>query len=238
MLSYNINAIKKALVECALEQYETVPAEDDIQHAFSRKFEKWAQRLIKKTKTTGFKAENYFRFRKVKMAIIIAALIAALSATAMAIPALREAILDFFLNNRGESYGITFDPEQAASAPDEIQQYNVPQYIPDGYEMIMEDKSVAAVVVAWMNDKDELISFTQRLIHKEADESNWIGVSSEGVTRSSIIVDGYKVEIVQDEFVYTAIWTDNKYLYLIELPDTLDIAVFEQILTSMTIMAE
>lgn len=238
MSKFNTADVKTAILDCVLDRYNNIPAENEIEYTFSQKFEKWAQKLIKKTPDQTIKTNTRFSGRTLKIAIIVAALIAMLAVTAMAVPAIREAILDFFLNDRGESYGITFDPEQAASAPPEIMEYRIPQYVPDGYTVILDDKSVAAVVIVWMNDKDELISFNQRIINKEADQDSWIGISSEGVERSSIILDGYKVEIIQDEMVYTAIWTDNEYLYFIELPNSLDFTMLQQIINSIALTSE
>lgn len=238
MSAFNTADVKKAILDCVLDRYNSIPAENEIEYTFSQKFEKWAQKLIKKTQDKQFETNPRFSGRTLKLAIIVAALIAMLAVTAMAVPAIREAILDFFLNDRGESYGITFDPEQAASAPNNIQEYRIPQYIPQDFDLIVNDQCVAGVTVAWMNNKDELIYYTQAAIPEDATKDNWIGISSEGVERSSAILDGYKVEIIQDEMVYTAIWTDNEYLYCIELPNSIDLTTLHQIIKSIAITSE
>lgn len=238
MSTFNTADVKNAILDCVLDRYNNIPAENEIEYTFSQKFEKWGQKLIKKTQDKQLKTNARFSGRTLKLAIIVAALIAALTVTAMAVPAIREAILDFFLSDRGESYGITFDPEQAASAPHEILEYHIPQYAPDGYTICAEDKTPAIVTVIWVDDIGNVIVYNQNFIPENSTNDNWIGINSEDVIRSSAIISGYKVEIITEQDVYTAVWTDNMYLYMITLPNSLDLTVFEQMLNSITIIPE
>ena len=87
--------LKEALVAATLADFRAVPAEEEIEYAFSGGFEKWAVRLLRQMRS----GKRYVSTAgRVLRAILIAALIAALLAgTAMAIPVVRERILKIFI---------------------------------------------------------------------------------------------------------------------------------------------
>lgn len=230
-----LSPLQQALLDSVLAEYAHVPEETQIDYTFSQRFEKWAKKLIAEIDHPAPKGRLS---KTVKVLIIVAAIIALLAACAIAIPALREGLVDFFLTEKINHYGVTFDPAQAAYAPDEIEKYIVPSYIPEGFGLFLDDKSVAAVVVVWTNDQEELISYNQRIINKEIDDDDWIGISSESVARRSVVVNGYKVEIVEDAGVSTMIWTDNRYFYFLEMPNSLPFSEFEKMLSSMMIVGK
>ncbi len=233
MSAYDLEDIKAALLECVLDRYSDVPAEDEIDYTFSDKFEKWGQKMIKRTPDKKVQGSAKFSSRSIKIAILIAALIAALAMTALAVPAIREAIVDFFLNDRGDSFGITFDPEQAKDAPDMVEEYRVPQYVPDGFELITDDKSIASVFLLWRNENSDLINYCQTPLPEDATKDNWIGLNAENVERKDIVICGYQVVILQAQDRYTAIWTDNEYFYLMLLSNSVPFSEFERMLGSI-----
>ena len=230
--------LRIALLECALDRYQHVPQEHEISYTFSKRFEKAGRLLIKKTKPHQHQHSANFGSRSLRVAIAVAILLALLSLTAMAVPAIREALIAFFLSEREDSYGITFDPEQAATAPQGVQTYRTPQYIPDGYELILDDKSMAAVVVAWMNNQGQLITYNQVSLPLDATRDNWIGFNSEGAERLTINLCGYQVEILQYVNDYIAIWTDNEYLYYMDMENTVSFDALEQIISSIIPISE
>ena len=123
-----LSEFQKALVSSVLEDFADIPAEDEIDLTFSPEFEERAQSLISRTGSRLWRATN----TTLRRIVLIAAIIALLSATAMALPPVREAILDFFLTDRVTEYGITFDPEEAAAAPRELLTPCAPQLGPGG----------------------------------------------------------------------------------------------------------
>ena len=235
MREYNEDAVKTAILECMCERYNDIPAEAEIDYTFSKKFERWAKKLMDGMQERNDERILRFRAKALKTIALIAALVALLATTAMAVPAIREAIMDFFFHDRGESYGVTFDPEAAATAPEAIETVMVPTAIPDGFEIMVDDKSSAAVMVWWANSNDEWICYNQELVPRDVDNNNWFGVDTERSTHTTCTIQGYKVEKVQNDEIYTVFWTDNSYFYWIEFSNTIDFSVFEAMLASMTI---
>lgn len=225
-----LSPLQQALLDSVLAEYAHVPEETQIDYTFSQKFEKWARKLIAET---DHPAPKHRLSKTVKLIIIVAAIISLLAACAVAIPAIREGLVDFFLAEKVDHYGVTFNPDQAAYAPDEIEKYIVPSYIPEGYSMIADDRSPAGVIQAWTNEQGRIITYNQCFIPKDATQDNWMGISSEGVSRSSAVTSGYKVEIVKDADMSTMVWTDNQYLYFVSAPNELPFSEFEKMLSSM-----
>ena len=122
---------ERALIDATLEEYSDVPdCEDKIAIQLSDHFIRKTEKLNRKTVSKGWKYQNTVW----KRVALIAILAAVLAASAMAIPAVREAIIKFFLHDEGTHYEVSFDPIQAASAPDSIETVYLPTYIPDGYQ--------------------------------------------------------------------------------------------------------
>ena len=179
----------------------------------SAEFEHWGQDRIRK----GNRAHTAGR---VLRGILIAAIITALLAiSAMAIPAVRESIINFFLQEHTDHYGITFDPEQAATAPARIEtQYHL-AYTPKEYMLLAEDASLASVSVFWMAEDGRYISFTQRIIQNSIDDDA-LGLDNGG-ERISAIIDGYLVEIILQEESRKLVWTNNEYYFVVEVPSNM-----------------
>ncbi len=226
-----LSPFQKALVESVLDEYESVPAEENIRHEFSAPFLHRVKQLIKKSDTKMWHYVN----TPIKKIILIAIMIALLAITAVAVPVVREAIIDFFIEEREEGvYGITFDPEQAAMAPQQIEICYGPANIPEGFTLVAEEKSVAAVCLMWMNEKGETILYVQDFIPQNASDSNWIGIDADGSTRESRIIGRYLAEVFYFEDTYAIFWTDNQYLYSAELSKTIPFETAESLINSMT----
>ena len=203
-----------------VSQYEfrEVPPENSIDHSFSSAFQKKILKLSHKSERAAWRLWQ----APLKRTIIIALFVAIMLTTiACATPAIRDAIIDFFFarSESGESYAITFDPEQAANAPHKIEEYWFPSYEPPNSTLIMQKASEAGVVYIWMDDENGVITYSQMPIPENVNETNWIGINAEDVVRSSKEISGYQVEIVSNQELnqYTAIWTDNRYIYRVEV---------------------
>lgn len=124
-----MTAFEQAVVDSILAEYKDLPDEDELNENASFDFQHWSIKLIKKTRNPYW----YYVNTTVKKVILIAIIFSMLTVTAMAVPSIREAIIDFFFHNHGERYGITFDPIEAEKAPDEIEVAYSPVHLPDAY---------------------------------------------------------------------------------------------------------
>lgn len=204
---------QRALVDSVLQEYdESLSKTPEISP--SAEFEHWGQDRIRK----GNRAHTAGR---VLRGILIAAIITALLAiSAMAIPAVRESIINFFLQEHTDHYGITFDPEQAATAPDQIvNQYHL-SYTPDGYILVAEDVAPVSVALIWMEQNGGLITFTQWRMPEDPENDTRLGLNNGG-NRSSVVMREYLVEWIQHETYTQLVWTNNEYYFVLEVPSNM-----------------
>lgn len=229
-----LSEFQRALLNAALEDFADIPGERDIDLSPSPEFQAKAAELIRHTQRSHWRYMN----TTLKRAILIAAVIAMLTTSVLAIPSLREAVIDFLFPEHTTHYGITFDPDEAASAPDEIVQVYGPTHIPEGYELAIEDVSAAGVAFWYTNAQDQWICFTQYVIPPDATDDSWFGVNAEDSQRQSILMGDYLVEEIQSKSVYFWFWTDNQYLYSLEITNGTPREIAEQVLHSVELLYE
>lgn len=196
---------EQALLDVILEEFSTIPSEKEIEITISLRFQKMCEQLLRRARH-GVVSRVGIAFRR---AIIIAAIIAALITTAMAVPVIREAIIQFFFRNEGTHYEFSFDPEQAATAPDVAEKIYCATYIPKGYTQITADISFAGAYYLWLDEGSEgYIMFNQYIIP----EDNNSGPNAEGTATEVLNLNGYQVFCVYDEgSIYY--WTNNEYFF-------------------------
>lgn len=235
-MAKKLSDFESALLEAALDEFINVPAESEIDIQPSPEFEEKAEDLIRKTKRTGW----YYVNTALKRAILIAAIIGALATTAFAVPAIREAIIDFFFTDEGNHYGITFDPEEASKAPKLIEKVYGPTFIPDGYHLEMEDASFGGAALWWVNSEDQWICYYQNTIPDDPTYSDWIGIDSEEIEMHSITIGDYLVVRHQEKSnnYYTLYWTDNAYFYHMELDNSISEDEMTKIFLSICAMPQ
>lgn len=221
---------KQALLDAVLEEFADIPdSEDEIDVTFSPAFLEKSQRLIRNTERKSWRYVN----TAVKRAVWIAILTALLVTTAMAIPAVREAIIRFFVHDEGTHYEFSFDPEQAANAPDEIRTVYLPSYIPEGYQEAYATISAPAVAVGWSNENHEWITYDQMRMPDDLENTNWYGINSEGVTKQTLYLGDYEVLCIRDKEIRTFIWTDHAYFYDLICPYTVSDEEMQRIFYSI-----
>jgi hypothetical protein len=204
--------LEQALFLSSLRQFEDIPPEDEIDHSFSEHFENWIQRISHKSEKVVWRCWRSPIKRIAIIAVIIALLLGMIACT----PAIRNALVDFFMKDTGESYEITFDPEVAATAPHSIEQYRVPSYEPEGYMLVYRNGSSASVDLLWINEMGGTLGYSQSFIPEDTTNGSWIGIDSTGMERSTEVICGYRVELLYNEMQYVAVWTDNQYIYTID----------------------
>lgn len=212
---------ERALLDATLEEYSEIPnCEDDIAVQLSARFVDKTKRLNQKTESKKWKYIN----TAWKRAVLIAIIAALLATSAMAIPAVRKAVIKFFLHDKGTHYEISFDPVQAASAPDCIETAYLPTYIPDGYQQKFKTVSIAAVSVGWQNARDWWICFDQVPMPEDYEDATRGGINAEGASAESINVDGFEVIKITDSEVVTYVWTNHEYMFTLmcekEIPES------------------
>lgn len=104
-MKINNSDVKAAFLLAAENEFSDVPEESDLSHSFSPRFVEWGEWMV----TYRFPVKHIQSAKRIVRAILIAALIAALLVgTAMAFPAVREAVKKFFVRKDGNMQYIEF----------------------------------------------------------------------------------------------------------------------------------
>ena len=222
-----LTAFQRALVDSVLKEYTDIPDNKNIPDAFSDHFKQWIEVCRKKNRVGKLSAGTVVK------RILIAAIIAVLLAgAAMAIPAVREAVIDFFFHEDDVQIGITFDPEQVATAPEEILKPYMVTYVPDEFVLIVETEERDIICCWWMDESDQWITFTQNTMPDYPEDGYWWGVDAEDSTRRTVLMGDYLVEIIDAEDNYKLVWTNNEYLFTLELPYSVNEEEMQKIFAS------
>ena len=139
----------------------------------------------------------------------------------------------FFLHDEGTHYEVSFDPIQAASAPDSIETVYLPTYIPDGYQQEFKTVSIAAVSIGWHNANNWWICFDQVPMPEDYENATRGGINSEGATAESTGINGFEVIKITDNEVITYIWTNHEYMFTLmcekEIPESEMLKIFSSV---------
>lgn len=227
-----ITPFEQALLDATLEEFADIPDDEgEIAVTVSPAFVAKSEKLIHHTQQKIWRYVNT-TMKRIALIAIIAALLAT---TAMAIPAVREAIIRFFLHDEETHYEFSFDPEQAATAPDCIETVYVPTYIPHGYHEDFRVVDTPAVCIIWSNSEGNSIGYNQLPMPEDPNNSDWYGINSEGVTTETLYLNGYEVLSIYDDGTTTFVWTNNEYFFDLSCEDTVSPEEMQQIFYSIQI---
>lgn len=211
MKKRTLRPFENALVDCVLEEFKDVPAEDEIDMTFSPAFEAKAQELIRKSERNHWSSGKVF-LRKVAIVALISAM---LLLTACSIPAVREAIIEFFFKDVGTHYEFYYDPDDIANAPQAIETVYFPTYIPDGYTETLIDYHVAAVTGFWCTEDERSLNYAQVLLPENPLSGEGTHINSEGAEAEWITVNNCQVLRIEDKLWISYVWVTNEYEFSI-----------------------
>ena len=222
-----MSVFQKALLQSVLEEYDDLPWESELEDTFSDPFHEWAEGFIRKQRPQRVRARRILR-----TILIAAVLLVLLAGTAMAIPAVREAIIDYLFHDYEKAIGITFDPAVAATAPDRIEEWYEIENIPAEFELVMEDKLSVSASFWWTDKDDRLVFFIQHTIPNDPLNDSWMGINIKNYSKETVLIGDYWVDIIRMENSYLLVWTNNAYFFTLELPNTIDDDTMREIFLS------
>lgn len=151
----------------------------------SQEFEKKMQRLV-----TGAKRRQHLR-TALRTALVAAVMIAALAGVAMAIPPVRERIINTWVEwtNHSADFHFSVDTE-AASVKPQVPSMPEPSYIPEGYAEESRWEAAASIDVFYQNNNGDIITFSA-----SPAEGSVLSIDSEHSIHSETVLNGIKVDI-------------------------------------------
>lgn len=218
MIKKTMSIFEETLLASALSDFSDVPPEEEIDYSFSERFEQKAGELIKKSRS-----KTWHRVNTTAKKLLIAAIITALLATsAMAIPAVREGLINFFTHNTGINYYFTVDENAIKNAPKELEIMYSPSYIPAEFELTFESQSEAVALFGYTavnSGTEQSIIFEQEIMPENISQTVGGLIDSERSTIEYLNLNGYKVIQISwnepGEEAVTLLWTDESYFFSI-----------------------
>lgn len=224
MTNYEIDILKKALLEAErkeLNRFKKIPNEDI---EFSENFEKNINNLARKRKTLIWQATKTIP-RRIAVVFIAAIITFCLL---MTVSAIRTPVINFFVNIYEDFIGIFVDAEQPPI--EKIDTIYSPTYIPDGYLKTSHNNLEIRVETIWKNENNRII-LVQDILNE-----NHKFLDNENSNYSELQLNGKVIYYIQKNGQYTLTWIDNNYLFELNCSEKIEFTEIEKIILSMNIV--
>ena len=222
-INFTDDMLREAVVRADIRELEAMPADHEIEHEFSKRFERRMGKLIRRGKTGS--PVGAIAFLRRHMVAFVAAIII-LFASAMSVSAVRAAVFEFITEVYEKFTHIFFNESRSSS--DSAGEFIVrrPSFIPEGFELVSE-KTAGPVLLVYEKGSDYISYSQQRL------ENVSININTEGVKLEELEFKGLPAKYYSNQGVQNLLWYDDKYIYVVS--STLDRDIVFKIAESVEI---
>ena len=209
-IDFTDEMLREAVVRADIRELEAMPADHEIEHEFSKRFERRMKKLVRRSKTGNQAGGAVFLRRR---AVALAAAIVILLATAMSVSAVRAAVFEFITEVYEKFTHIFFNESRSSS--DSAGEFVVrrPSFIPEGFELVSE-KMAGPVLLVYKKGSDYISYSQQRL------EDVSMDINTEGAALEELEFKGLPAKYYSNRGVQNLLWYDDEYLYMVS--STLD----------------
>lgn len=209
-IDFTDEMLREAVVRADIRELEAMPADHEIEHEFSKRFERRMGKLIRRGKTGS--PVGAIAFLRRHMVAFVAAIII-LFASAMSVSAVRAAVFEFITEVYEKFTHIFFNESRSSS--DSAGEFIVrrPSFIPEGFELVSE-KTAGPVLLVYEKGSDYISYSQQRL------EDVSMDINTEGAELEELEFKGLPAKYYSNQGVQNLLWYDDEYLYMVS--STLD----------------
>ncbi|MDF2542385.1 MAG: hypothetical protein K0S47_2103 [Herbinix sp.] len=209
----NKSTLKQALYDAELFDLEKLPSEDELKslYSFSEEFQESMVKILsmgKKKERRYFYIGDY-TIRKAVAAVAVLLLTFSLS---MTVEAVRKPFVTMLLKIYEKFTDIYYDIEEEhkEQLPTVIEQYYTPSYIPKGYALGREDKTIPEIYsLVFERDTGDMPLLYDQYIISGANQM----IDSEDTSVEHIIIKGEEGLFFQKNHTSFLMWTDGSYSY-------------------------
>lgn len=242
MAKKNMTAFEKALTDAALSRYQKLLENDSVPVQLS---EEHKNAVTKLTKRTNRKSWKYLNTTWKRVLVAVVTILILLASACAAVPAIRDGLIRFFTKDDGVAYTFEFTQDDIDRAPQEIEQFYAPSYVPHQFEMVDEEYGTTEQHRFYLDDTGNVIEFAQFVLWQFEEDPNdpvgiasRFGVTAENATIEDVILQGYEVKVVHAKTPIgtedvVILWTDHAYFYSISAP-YIENEEIDKIIGSMT----
>ncbi len=209
-INFTDDMLREAVVRADIRELEAMPADYEIEHEFSKRFERKMKKLVRRSKTGNQAGRVVFLRRR---AVALAAAIVILLATAMSVSAVRAAVFEFITEAYEKFTHIFFEESPPSQESADELSIRRPSFIPEGFELVNE-KTTGPVLLVYEKGSDYISYSQQRL------ENVSLQVNTEGAELEELKFNGHPAKYYSNRGVQNLLWYDDEYLYMVS--STLD----------------
>lgn len=225
MTSYEVDILKKALLKAErkeVERFKKLPCEDVT---FSEEFENSIEKLAKKRKSFAWQATKTVP-RRIAVALIAAIITFCLM---MSISAVRETVVNFFVNVSDEFIHIIIKGDDSGNIPDRIEEPILPSHIPEGYTL-EESKNYGNMAVSiWLNENGNYFALEQKVLSGNSD------IHIDKIDFQTEKLGNVTLYYGSKNGTYLIMWSTEYYTFTIVCPDSIPFDEIKTVISSMNL---
>lgn len=199
----------KAFLEAERIEHSNLKREEEIEWDFSEKFEKSMNKLIKKNNHIRLSTRR--NIRKGLLAAIVAIIVTFTGL--MSVSATQTPFIEFVKKIFPQFNEITLSEESTPPVNKIETEYTLTN-LPDGFEMTEYQKNDLGVLMTWINNNGDEITFSQNIVDTNFTIDNEHNYKEENI-------NGYKSYYIEDEAGAFLRWTDGYYWFTLSVPKNL-----------------
>lgn len=207
----------KAALEIYMEkQLSKLPTDDELgAYEFSPTFKQKMDRLIRAQRRPYYSMVNTAGKR---VAVIFIAMLLALTTTVFSVKALRDPVINFFIEVYEEFSRIIFQNDNTGKlGTDRLEKYFTPQFLPDNFALVTEEKYDNIAVYRYRDSAGRDISYEQTILKG----MNNMVIDTEGITTENVIVNGTVAIYYSNKGYDNIVWNDGVYVFSLSAPSEL-----------------
>ncbi|HBF0442203.1 TPA: DUF4367 domain-containing protein [Clostridioides difficile] len=182
---------------------DNLPSDDELNHVFSKGFERKMKKLIKQQKRSNI--TNKIIFYSKRTAIIFLIVLASLFTVTMSSEALRTRFFELVVKVYEDLTSFVFSTD--AGVENENLKIIEPKYIPNEFKEI---DRVDDFIITYRNNKNIQIKYTFYEIGSDS-----IILDTENAKVESILINGNKAKYIEKGTSIQLFWNDKNCIYLL-----------------------
>lgn len=206
----DINILCEVLDEYTKQASESIVVPEEFEdYEFSARFEKRMNRLIKRQKKSYYPLINTVGKRVACYVLVV--LVCAI-VTVFSVKAWRKPFINFVVRSYEKFTSIFVDREAVARTTADVEfEIRLPQYIPEGYELIEKYICDNTVFLKYKNQNGIFITYKQRLFDL------WqLHINTESIEYEKINIASYEGVFYKNQEINTLIFENGDFSYSIE----------------------
>ena len=186
-----------------------IPDDKDLNHKFSRRFEKKMNRLIKEEKRHP--AINKLYLYTKRTAIIFLIVATGLLTVTFSVESLRTKFINMVIKIYEEYTSIRINSDMSNGS---INSSNLPypRYMSSEFKEISKEESDSDIFISYSSNNDSIIDYQCFIIDKYS-----ASIDSEDSNSKNVLINNNTGKYIVTEDVQTIFWNDEKYTYMIQV---------------------